>query len=1104
MAITRIVGPNGEPLENVFASSISPDGDTLLLQRGSSFDAAIYDVNSGGFTLLPNAVEGQQSPQFNYEGLSSGNLLLLQAEFDIPNPSFFDPELAVVESDGTVVRVLDPPAGSRYFTPQFLGEDQVAVRVVPVGNAEAPPFDVEVIDLATGAATGIDVGDGGDRGLDLIDASADGGVLLISPDYSAEKPRFLIYDAAAEQVREVPVDLPNLIDTLQLTLDGAGLLAIEAGASNMVKLFDLTTGALRFEAELPEKTSGGSLAIDSTGRFVAAGSQDSGVEGGGRQVLSVFDLDDGGEISIELGPLFPDARLVRNPSPVAVREVDGAPVVTLELDVVGGRRLFDVGLDVLAVPDQATTGGATVAIDALANDVDFGDDGLRLVAAGPAGNGVTSIDDRGTTDPADDRLLYTPDAGFAGTDHFAYTVRDGGGAVDEGEVLVLVTAPDPEGFTVTTAKDTVVDDGELSLREAVLRANANPGADTITFADGLRGATIALQGREAGVDEGLVVTDDLTIDGDTLDGGTGGITIGDPTEPYRDVGGGYEYDSGVQVLRVEGARLGLEDLTITGGDTGVYAADATLTATRSGFEDIGAFGSATGIGARSSTVTLTDSFISGLNGYYEPNEFAISARDSDIALLRSQITGNDSYNGVTIGVSGSLRVEESLIADNDVGRYGSLVTVQGDLTIVNSTIANNFVDNDGGFGLNSGVELLAGGTGTITNSTIAGNKFDIFEVDGSSRTFALFVEPGADLTLENSIVLGNGSRSNPSEIRDVGGAIVSNGRNVFSQETVEGTVATDTTGSTIEDVFARINPNGAGYGPQPDLADNGGPTETLALLQSPTNPAIDAAVAADAPPVDQRGFARDDAPDVGAFEAGADGGPGIPVLPPLPELAEKVPVDPARINGVPLELLAPSVDVTEPQTIAVFPLSAEAEQANALGYVVYDEDDRIVAIKMLFDDIDAFIADAFVGNKAFTFPIEEGQRFNPFVVADGADLNPAGLLDRDNDFVLLDRDGNLAGIADRRPQLFAQDDDGGLTRVEGELIFAADPKPGTPGVDPNPQGGVRALSGYGEERNDLLIAFEDKPFDPDNDFNDLVLEVDIPGFRGVPSDDAMV
>ncbi len=1037
-------------------------------------------------------------------------MLLLEAEFDIPNPSFFDPELAVVESDGTVVRVLDPPAGSRYFTPQFLGEDQVAVRVVPVGNAEAPPFDVEVIDLATGAATGIDVGDGGDRGLGLIDASADGGVLLISPDYSAEKSRFLIYDAAAEQVREVPVDLPNVLSTLQLTPDGTGLLGITAEPSDTIELYDtvglydLTTGALRFEAELPEETSGGSLAIDSTGRFVAAGSQGTSVEGGGgRRVLSVFDLDDGGETSIELGPLFLDARQVQNPSPVAVREVDGAPVVTLELDVAGGRRLFDVGLDVLAVPDRATTGAATVAIDALANDVDFGDDGLRLVAAGPAGNGVTSIDDRGTTDPADDRLLYTPDAGFAGTDRFAYTVRDGGGTVDEGEVLVLVTAPDPEGFTVTTTEDAVVDNGELSLREAVLRANANPGADTITFADGLRGATIALQGREAGVDEGLVVTDDLTIDGDPLDGGTGGITIGDPTEPYRDVGGGYEYDGGVQVLRVEGARLRLEDLTITGGDTGVYAADATLTATRSGFEDIGAFGSATGIGARSSTVTLTDSFISGLNGYYEPNEFAISARDSNIALLRSQVTDNGSYNGVTIGVSGSLRVEQSLIADNDVGRYGSLVTVRGDLTIVNSTIANNFVDNDGGFGLNSGVELLDGGTGTITNSTIAGNKFDIFEVDGSSRTFALFVEPGADLTLENSIVLGNGSRSNPSEIRDVGGAIVSNGRNVFSQETVEGTVATDTTGSTIEDVFARINPNGAGYKPQPDLADNGGPTETLALLQSPTNPAIDAAVAADAPPVDQRGFARDDAPDVGAFEAGVGGGPGIPILPPLPDLAEKVSVDPARINGVPLELLAPVADAF-PLEVSVFPLSAEAEQANALGYVVYDEDDRIVETKMLFEDIDAFIADAAVGNEAFTFLFEEGQRFNPFVVADGADLNPAGLLESDNDFVLLDRDGNLAGIADRRPQLFAQEDGGGLTRVEGELIFAADPRPGTPGVEPNPKGEVRTLSGYGEERGNLLIAFEDKPFDPDDDFNDFVLEIEIPGFRGVPSDDALV
>src|SRR5262249_44043164 len=49
------------------------------------------------------------------------------------------------------------------------------------------------------------------------------------------------------------------------------------------------------------------------------------------------------------------------------------------------------------------------------------------------------------------------------------------------------------------------------------------------------------------------------------------------------------------------------------------------------------------------------------------------------------------------------------------------------------------------------------------------------------------------------------------------------------------------------------------------LADNGGPTQTMALL--PGSPALNAAGPALAPATDQRGFARGAAPDIGAYEA---------------------------------------------------------------------------------------------------------------------------------------------------------------------------------------------------------------------------------------------
>src|SRR5262245_61519176 len=65
----------------------------------------------------------------------------------------------------------------------------------------------------------------------------------------------------------------------------------------------------------------------------------------------------------------------------------------------------------------------------------------------------------------------------------------------------------PSTFTV----ENLADGGPGSLRQAVLDANANPGADLIVFAPSTSGGTIALTGGE------LSVTGDLTIDGPDAD-----------------------------------------------------------------------------------------------------------------------------------------------------------------------------------------------------------------------------------------------------------------------------------------------------------------------------------------------------------------------------------------------------------------------------------------------------------------------------------------------------------------------------------------------------------------------------------------------------------
>ena len=127
----------------------------------------------------------------------------------------------------------------------------------------------------------------------------------------------------------------------------------------------------------------------------------------------------------------------------------------------------------------------------------------------------------------------------------------------------------------------------------------------------------------------------------------------------------------------------------------------------------------------------------------------------------------------------------------------------------------------------------------------------------------------ASVTLENTIIAGNTAANGtgdttgaPTPGPNVDGAVTSNGHNLLG-------IATEATGFTGTGDQTGANPMLAA------LADNGGPTQTMAL--SPGSPAIDAGVAAGAS-FDQRGQPRtfddpgvanaatSDGTDIGAFE----------------------------------------------------------------------------------------------------------------------------------------------------------------------------------------------------------------------------------------------
>ncbi len=99
----------------------------------------------------------------------------------------------------------------------------------------------------------------------------------------------------------------------------------------------------------------------------------------------------------------------------------------------------------IAVDDyNTTTVGQKVGTKVLANDTDPDSDPLRIKSFTQAANGTVKLNNNGTIDDkTDDKLVYLPNEGFAGTDTFTYTIADPSGAMDTATVTIDVIDPNP-------------------------------------------------------------------------------------------------------------------------------------------------------------------------------------------------------------------------------------------------------------------------------------------------------------------------------------------------------------------------------------------------------------------------------------------------------------------------------------------------------------------------------------------------------------------------------------------------------------------------------------------------------------------------------------
>jgi CSLREA domain-containing protein len=222
-----------------------------------------------------------------------------------------------------------------------------------------------------------------------------------------------------------------------------------------------------------------------------------------------------------------------------------------------------------------------------------------------------------------------------------------------------------------------------------------------------------------------------------------------------------------------------------------------------------------------------------------------------------KIDGNNARRGLYI-VAGIVTVNNLTIQNGFSSGFGGGVANTGTLTLTNSTIVGSHAQFGGG--------IANLGTLTIANSTFYGN--------GASYGGGAYNE-GGTLTILNSTFSGN------SATPGTGGGVYNQslstlnlGNTILANSTLGGDCANNggTIGSNTSNLIMDNSclPLLSGDPKLVALADNGGYTQTMALLStSPARNAGSATICTTAPVsgLDQRGMPRDTPCDIGAYEA---------------------------------------------------------------------------------------------------------------------------------------------------------------------------------------------------------------------------------------------
>ena len=337
----------------------------------------------------------------------------------------------------------------------------------------------------------------------------------------------------------------------------------------------------------------------------------------------------------------------------------------------------------------------------------------------------------------------------------------------------------PTVWLVTDDADTQGSATDVTLRYAL--SNAQNG-DSITFAPTLSGQTITLSSSLG----------TLTISSNVSINGLGAANLA--------VSG----NNAVEVFDVaSGVTASISGLTVENG---------SASANVGGIDNQG-------------TLTLNNVTLSGNSGYVIENNGGLTV---NFGIFTSN-TGDDIY--CSIENSGNLAVNFSTFASNSGGGINN----SGTMTVANCTFDNNVAG--------SAVGIYNGGSsavGTISNSTFYDNTSN----DGDGAITSSNDNAGGILTVTDCTIVGNAAYNKGGGIYNDGGTV-----NIVNSIVAENSAYGPTGGSQYANL-ANFGGSINGYGNNiiggnPDtassLANNGGPTQTLALLTG--SPAIQAGTA---------------------------------------------------------------------------------------------------------------------------------------------------------------------------------------------------------------------------------------------------------------------